>query len=202
MLAAPLQLQRTPQQLAGGCRPSVNFISGTNGSGKSATLQALQFCLGVAARHTGRGQGAKDLIKYGARQLLARVTLWNTGPPRCQHPVIPMKPVQPLSKAGEMWRGEEGRGGKRAWQSCISQQHPAPARLSKVQLDRLAAYKATHAHHGCLQAVEVCVTQLQLVAGCTRRVKPTLPLPKTPYLQAFILMCCVMPNALVCLQQA
>ena len=60
-------------------RPSVNFISGTNGSGKSATLQALQFCLGVAARHTGRGHGAKDLIKYGARQLVACVTLWNTG---------------------------------------------------------------------------------------------------------------------------
>ncbi len=30
------------------------LLAGTNGSGKSAVLQALQFCLGVQAAKTGR----------------------------------------------------------------------------------------------------------------------------------------------------
>lgn len=34
-------------------RPHVTFISGTNGSGKSAVLQALQCCLGVKASQVG-----------------------------------------------------------------------------------------------------------------------------------------------------
>ena len=34
---------------------NVTFISGKNGSGKSATLQALQCCLGVTAKQMGRG---------------------------------------------------------------------------------------------------------------------------------------------------
>lgn len=35
--------------------PHVTFINGTNGSGKSAVLQGLQFCLGMQAGKTGRG---------------------------------------------------------------------------------------------------------------------------------------------------
>jgi hypothetical protein len=34
----------------------VTFVSGTNGSGKSAVLQALQCCLGVRANATGRAK--------------------------------------------------------------------------------------------------------------------------------------------------
>ena len=34
--------------------PHVTFINGTNGSGKSAILQGLQFCLGMQAAKTGR----------------------------------------------------------------------------------------------------------------------------------------------------
>ncbi|KAK9811990.1 hypothetical protein WJX73_006757 [Symbiochloris irregularis] len=59
--------------------PHVNFISGQNGSGKSAVLQALQFCLGLSARHTGRATSAKQLVRTGASYMKAQVTLWNLG---------------------------------------------------------------------------------------------------------------------------
>jgi hypothetical protein len=73
--------------LRGQCirRPHLNFISGENGSGKSATLQCLQVCLGARARDTGRSSSAKELVNYAASSATARVTLWNTvrPPPRC-----------------------------------------------------------------------------------------------------------------------
>jgi len=36
--------------------PNVNFINGSNGSGKSAILAAIQICLGAQARRTGRAK--------------------------------------------------------------------------------------------------------------------------------------------------
>ena len=57
--------------------PHVTFISGQNGSGKSATLQALQCCLGVKASKTGRGKALRDFILAGASDAIVRVTLWN-----------------------------------------------------------------------------------------------------------------------------
>ena len=59
--------------------PNVNFISGHNGSGKSAVLQALQCCLGVQARKTGRGTSQANFVRKGARSALAQVVLWNMG---------------------------------------------------------------------------------------------------------------------------
>lgn len=59
--------------------PNVNFISGHNGSGKSAVLQALQCCLGVQARKTGRGTSLVNFVRKGQRQALAQVVLWNKG---------------------------------------------------------------------------------------------------------------------------
>lgn len=61
------------------CRPHVNFISGSNGSGKSASLQALQCCLGVKARATGRASKVDQFIKTGCSHAIAAVSLWNTG---------------------------------------------------------------------------------------------------------------------------
>ncbi|GBF90900.1 structural maintenance of chromosomes [Raphidocelis subcapitata] len=57
----------------------VNFISGTNGSGKSAVLQALQICLGATARETGRGRNLRELIRTGADAATLQVAIWNTG---------------------------------------------------------------------------------------------------------------------------
>jgi predicted ATPase len=50
----------------------VTFVSGTNGSGKSAVLQALQCCLGVKASNTGRANSFKKVgrlaVQCEARQ--------------------------------------------------------------------------------------------------------------------------------------
>ena len=63
------------------CRPHLNFISGENGSGKSATLQCLQVCLGVDARKTGRSTTARGLINDDGNHAVAQVTIWNTVSP-------------------------------------------------------------------------------------------------------------------------
>ena len=60
------------------CRPHLNFISGENGSGKSAALQCLQICLGVQARLTGRARTGKELINDSSASATAKVVLWNT----------------------------------------------------------------------------------------------------------------------------
>jgi structural maintenance of chromosomes protein 6 len=57
--------------------PHVTFVSGSNGSGKSATLQALQCSLGVVARKTGRATSQKCFIRTGAQEAIIRVTIWN-----------------------------------------------------------------------------------------------------------------------------
>jgi hypothetical protein len=63
----------------------VNFISGQNGSGKSAVLQALQICLGATARETGRGKNLRALIRSGRDEAVLRVTIWNTGADAYRH---------------------------------------------------------------------------------------------------------------------
>ncbi|EFJ45367.1 structural maintenance of chromosomes protein 6 [Volvox carteri f. nagariensis] len=59
--------------------PHVTLVSGQNGSGKSAVVQALQVCLGVSARNTGRGTAIAELINAKAHDAKVHVTLWNTG---------------------------------------------------------------------------------------------------------------------------
>jgi ABC-type cobalamin/Fe3+-siderophores transport system ATPase subunit len=61
------------------CSPHVNVISGSNGSGKSAALQAMQCCLGVKARNTGRGENIKQFIKSGEHETTVRVCDAYTG---------------------------------------------------------------------------------------------------------------------------
>ena len=65
------------------CR-NVNFITGQNGSGKSAILAAIRICLGAAARSTGRGRSLQDLILKDAAgnapsYAKIRVSLLNMG---------------------------------------------------------------------------------------------------------------------------
>ena len=57
----------------------MNFISGTNGSGKSAVLQGIQACLGVRASDTGRSNSLNSFIREGAHSALIAVTVYNTG---------------------------------------------------------------------------------------------------------------------------
>eukprot|EP00934_Nitzschia_sp_Nitz4_P001332 Nitzschia sp. Nitz4//scaffold133_size116822//74277//77815//NITZ4_003812-RA/size116822-snap-gene-0.17-mRNA-1//-1//CDS//3329535411//1332//frame0 len=68
------------------CR-NVNFISGQNGSGKSAILAAIQICLGAGARRTHRAKNLKDLIRADSDvgYAKARVTLLNKGEDSYRH---------------------------------------------------------------------------------------------------------------------
>mmetsp|Transcript_12716 Transcript_12716/g.12359 ORF Transcript_12716/g.12359 Transcript_12716/m.12359 type:complete len:1152 (-) Transcript_12716:632-4087(-) len=59
----------------------VNFVTGSNGSGKSAIVAALQLCLGATANSTGRGTKLDGLIREGCDgPAIMRVTLLNEGP--------------------------------------------------------------------------------------------------------------------------
>ena len=59
----------------------LNFITGANGAGKSAIVAALQLCLGVTARKTGRADSLASLIRHGSDgPAVLNVTLLNEGP--------------------------------------------------------------------------------------------------------------------------
>jgi chromosome segregation ATPase len=59
---------------------NVNFVTGTNGSGKSAIVAAIQLCLGSGAKTTGRGSNLSGMIREGSPgPAVLRVTLKNEG---------------------------------------------------------------------------------------------------------------------------
>jgi chromosome segregation ATPase len=57
----------------------VTLVSGQNGSGKSAVIQALQVCLGASARETSRARSFPAFVKEGCSEARVHVTLWNVG---------------------------------------------------------------------------------------------------------------------------
>ncbi|KAJ5738267.1 hypothetical protein N7493_001422, partial [Penicillium malachiteum] len=59
--------------------PLINFITGKNGSGKSAILTALTLCLGGKASATNRGQSLKNFIKEGKENSNIIVRIKNQG---------------------------------------------------------------------------------------------------------------------------
>lgn len=59
--------------------PQINFITGDNGSGKSALLLALSLCLGAPVTFTQRGSKFSSFVKTGARKAVLRVVLSNRG---------------------------------------------------------------------------------------------------------------------------
>ncbi|KAF2399834.1 DNA repair protein Rad18 [Trichodelitschia bisporula] len=60
--------------------PLINFVTGHNGSGKSAVLTALTLCLGGKAVATNRGQSLKHFIKAGKDWATLSVRIKNQGP--------------------------------------------------------------------------------------------------------------------------
>ncbi|XP_025409337.1 structural maintenance of chromosomes protein 6 isoform X1 [Sipha flava] len=59
--------------------PRINFISGLNGSGKSAIQTALVVGFGARASVTNRASSLKSLIKYGCSSASISITLANSG---------------------------------------------------------------------------------------------------------------------------
>ncbi|KAJ2747378.1 Structural maintenance of chromosomes protein 6 [Coemansia sp. BCRC 34301] len=60
--------------------PKVNFITGQNGSGKSAILTALIIALGGKANITNRASSLKGFIREGRQRATVKVQLRNRGP--------------------------------------------------------------------------------------------------------------------------
>ena len=64
----------------------VNFITGQNGSGKSAVITALQICLGMNAKKTQRADKLSSLIKQGSHgDATVRIKIANKGPGSFKH---------------------------------------------------------------------------------------------------------------------
>ncbi|KAI0244699.1 Structural maintenance of chromosomes protein 6 [Massospora cicadina] len=59
--------------------PKINFIVGSNGSGKSAILTGLIVCLGAKASSTSRASSLRFLVKEGASSATVTLQLWNRG---------------------------------------------------------------------------------------------------------------------------
>ena len=57
--------------------PHCTFVSGKNGSGKSASLQALQCSLGVKATKHSKAGSLSKLIRTGQDEAVIKVTIWN-----------------------------------------------------------------------------------------------------------------------------
>ncbi|TRY73305.1 hypothetical protein TCAL_02244 [Tigriopus californicus] len=60
-------------------QPRLNFLSGVNGSGKSAVLTAITFALGGTARTANRGTSTKSFVRTGATAATVELTLSNQG---------------------------------------------------------------------------------------------------------------------------
>lgn len=65
--------------------PNLNFITGNNGSGKSAVLTALIVGLGGKALLTSRGSSMKTFIKHGQSSADISITLRNVGDDPYKH---------------------------------------------------------------------------------------------------------------------
>ena len=64
----------------------VNFITGDNGSGKSAIVAALQLCLGANANNTGRGRNLAAFIREGSDgPAIVQLKLLNKGADAFKH---------------------------------------------------------------------------------------------------------------------
>ena len=104
-------------RLAVDLAPGVNFVSGANGSGKSALLQAAQLALGVRASEVGRARSAAGLVRAGAASARVRVTLWNSGPaahrPDAFGPEIVIEARVPGGGGGAIAWSLRGAGGDR-----------------------------------------------------------------------------------------
>ena len=60
-------------------KEQINFITGVNGSGKSAVMSALIFGLGGGSKITNRGSANKNLIRTNESQATVEISLYNCG---------------------------------------------------------------------------------------------------------------------------
>ncbi len=90
--------------------PRVNFITGVNGSGKSAILTAIVVCFGASARSTSRAKALKDFIRktHGGSAHVS-VTLQNVGPEAFRPEVYGRQGQSVLSGGGAAAQTAKGK---------------------------------------------------------------------------------------------
>jgi structural maintenance of chromosomes protein 6 len=94
--------------------PLLNFITGKNGSGKSAILTAITLCLGGKASTTNRGASLKSFIKEGRDNGSLIIKIKNQGADAYQPDVYGQTIIleRNFSKAGTSGFKLKGAGGK------------------------------------------------------------------------------------------
>ncbi|OIW05547.1 hypothetical protein TanjilG_23333 [Lupinus angustifolius] len=91
----------------------LNFITGQNGSGKSAILTALCIAFGSRAKGTQRASTLKDFIKNGASDALVHVEIQNQGedafkPEKYGHLIIVQRKISQSSSSITLKDHQEG----------------------------------------------------------------------------------------------
>lgn len=75
--------------------PKLTFITGRNGSGKSAIAAAICMAFGATPNKLGRGSRQSDVIRHGCEQAVIRVTINNEGETR-----LAMRHAWPVADSG------------------------------------------------------------------------------------------------------
>ncbi|KAI9475244.1 P-loop containing nucleoside triphosphate hydrolase protein [Coemansia mojavensis] len=97
--------------------PKVNFITGQNGSGKSAILTALIIALGGKASATNRAPSLKEFVREGQTRAVVRVHLKNRGseaylPERFGSSIIIERQLNTIGNATSLFKIRNGNSGE------------------------------------------------------------------------------------------
>ncbi|KAJ1864300.1 Structural maintenance of chromosomes protein 6 [Coemansia sp. RSA 989] len=97
--------------------PKVNFITGQNGSGKSAILTALIIALGGKASATNRAPSLKEFVREGQTRAVVRVHLKNRGseaylPERFGSSIIIERQLNTVGNATSLFKIRNGNSGE------------------------------------------------------------------------------------------
>ena len=93
----------------------VTFITGDNGSGKSAIVAALQLCLGATANNTGRGRNLSAFIREGSDgPAIVQLKLRNEGadafkPDQYGHTITIERRINKSGSAGYKFMDKNGK---------------------------------------------------------------------------------------------
>lgn len=79
----------------------MHVIGGTNGSGKSVVLSAIQAALGAKVKVTGRGDSITNLVKDGCHEARVKVNKWSAKGAKAACNIS--------AAAGQCWHLEESR---------------------------------------------------------------------------------------------
>jgi chromosome segregation ATPase len=147
---------------------NVTFVTGENGSGKSAILTAIQVCLGSKASATNRGSSIKDLIKSGKNKATITIHLRNEGkdaykPSVYGKKIIVVRRIDKSSASSYLIKSEDGkvfaRSGKELKmildQFNVHIDNPTTVMTQDISRQFLASKKPTQKYQFFLKATQL-----------------------------------------------